>query len=342
MKRGEVGMELQLKEMYRVAHDNIIPISMTIELLTQCNEKCEHCYIPEHNDCGMDTEQIISILRQFRKMGGLNVTFTGGEIFLRKDLLTLIEEARNLHMRVFLLTNATLINEQIAKKLKELHIAEVSVSIYSLDEKIHDDITKVRGSLKKTLQGIEAAKNNGISIMVKTPLMEKNKYAYREIAAYCEQNGFTFMTSPVIFSKSDGDTLPHQLAVNKADLKIVLDEIQGYQKSIAKENYEEACGALKYSFAIDCMGNFFPCNAFYYRIGNVKQNTLYELWRSKELEQVQNIKKSDLQECNECGFAQECVRCPGLAYLEDGNMLGCSSTAKAIAVARYIKRGEEG
>ncbi len=248
---------MELKEIYKIAHDNVIPIGMTMELLTKCNEKCEHCYIPEHKEYGLDTQQIINILHQFRGMGGLNVTFTGGEIFLRKDLFELIRVARELKMRVFLLTNATMINDKIAKQLKQLNVAEVSVSIYSLNENVHDDITKVKGSLEKTLCGLEAAKNAGIPVMVKTPLMEKNKYAYREMSEYCKLNGFNFMSSPVIFSKSDGDNSPHELGVNKKDLKIILKEIEQYQKTVIKENYEEACGALKYSFSIDCFGDFF-------------------------------------------------------------------------------------
>ncbi len=71
------------------------------------------------------------------------------------------------------------------------------------------------------------------------------------------------------------------------------------------------------------------------------QTSLDELWHSKELQLIQNIKKCDLQECNGCEFKKDCIRCPGLAYLEDVNMLGCSSTAKAMAAVRYTISGKE-
>lgn len=332
---------MELTDMYKMAHDYVVPISITIELLNKCNECCEHCYIPSHTNDGLSTDEVVDVLKQFRKMGGLNVTFTGGEIFLRKDLLYIIETARKLKMRVFLLTNATLIDDEMARKLKEQNIAEISVSIYSMDEIIHDEITKIKGALVKTLRGIECAKNNNIPVMVKTPLMKKNKYAYREVSVFCEKNGFNFMTSPIIFSKSDGNASPHQLEIDDSDLREVMKEIAVYKKDEFKMNFEEACGTLKYAFSIDCHGNVFPCNAFYYNLGNIKQKGLVEIWKSPKMHAVQNIMKKDLQICSKCEMAKECNRCPGLADLEDGDMRACSSTARRLAVVQHKILKEE-
>lgn len=97
-------------------------------------------------------------------MGVLNVSLTGGEIFLREDLFDIIEYARNLYMRVFLLSNATLLNEQIAARLADLSIANFSTSIYSLDENVHDNITGKKGSLKSTLKNIQLLKEYNIEV----------------------------------------------------------------------------------------------------------------------------------------------------------------------------------
>lgn len=94
----------------------------------------------------------------------MNVSLTGGEIFLREDLFDIIEYARNLYMRVFLLSNATLLNEQIAARLADLSIANFSTSIYSLDENVHDNITGKKGSLKSTLKNIQLLKEYNIEV----------------------------------------------------------------------------------------------------------------------------------------------------------------------------------
>lgn len=93
-------------------------VSVVIELLTQCNVFCKHCYLAEHNNKGLTTETVKRLLHDLRSVGVIDVTFTGGEIFLRKDIFEIIEEARKLYMRVFLLSNATLIDKEKAFQLK--------------------------------------------------------------------------------------------------------------------------------------------------------------------------------------------------------------------------------
>lgn len=335
-------MQILIDDMYDMAHDNVVPLSIVIELLTACNERCKHCYIPEHNSMGLDTEQVKDILKQFRAAGGLNVTFTGGEIFLRKDLFELIEEARKLYLRVFLLTNATLITDEVAKKLKQLNVAEVSVSIYSMDEIEHDWITGESGSLKKSLLGIENVKKYNIPVRVKTPLMDVNRYAFYNVSKYCKENGFKFMTSAIIFAQSNGDKKTYDLRIRNNELEKILLEIKEYNEAKPNDKYEEACGALKYTLAIDCLGNIYPCNSFYYKLGNIKEDKLIDVWNSLHLKQLQNIMKTDLKKCVKCELQSKCHRCPGLAYLEDGNIVGCSSTAKNMAMITYKAEEKEG
>ncbi len=321
-----------MDEMYNLAHDNNILLSLMIELLTYCNEECVHCYIPEHNNMGLETDVVKRVIFEFREMGGLNLSLTGGEIFLRPDIFKIIEYARNLRLRVFLLTNASLITEKIAKKLRQLNIAELSVSIYSLDPQIHDKITKKKGSLERTLLGLSYAKAQGIRILIKTPLMECNKFSYRDLKKYCNDNGYKYMASAIIFSKSNGDASVKKLSINPEDMKIIAKEVADLEPIGKRNHFEEACGSLKYMLAIDSVGDVFPCNSFLYNVGNIKKDTLSKIWESKKLKEIQNIKKVDLQKCTICELHSKCSRCPGLAWLEDGDYMGCSSTAMQNAI----------
>ncbi len=282
----------------------------------------------------MTTKELKDILLQFREMGGLNLTLTGGEIFLRKDLLEIIEFARSLYLRVLLLTNATLITDQMAYKLKKLNVADISVSIYSMNAKEHDEITNVKGSLEKTLKGILCVKKYGIPVTVKTPLMEINKYAYASVHKFCIQHNFRFITSAIIFSKSNGDSITKELIINKEDLQKILPEIKQFEAVGNKDMFEEACGSLKYMLAIDANGDVYPCNSLFLKLGNVKTEGLKEIWNSQKLSKIQNIKKTDLTECPNCILKDKCNRCPGLAYLEDGDIYSCSSTARYISEMR--------
>ena len=61
--------------------------SATIELTYKCNEKCRHCYVVDEKREEMTTEKIKGILDELSDLNVLNVVFTGGELFTRKDYL---------------------------------------------------------------------------------------------------------------------------------------------------------------------------------------------------------------------------------------------------------------
>lgn len=324
-------MENYTEEMYIKAHDNRILLSLMVELLTKCNEKCIHCYIPQHTSNGVDTERIKKLIDEFRDLGGLNLSLTGGEIFLRKDLFEIIEYARKNYLRIFLLTNATMLDEEIVRRLKCNNIAELSVSVYSLDSDVHDKITGVKGSLDKTLQGLSLAKKYNIPVTVKTPLMDINKYSYKELKNYCKENGFKYLASTIIFSKSNGDDSIKSLSINDNDLAKVYKETKDIAPVSKRKLFDEACGSLKYSLAIDASGNVYPCNSLYYKVGNIYTDSLSDIWNGVTIQNIQNIKKKDLHICSKCKVQEKCSRCPGLALLEDGDLYGCSSSAYKVA-----------
>ena len=93
-------------------------------------------------------------------------------------------------MRVFLLSNGTLLNESIVKSLSELHISEFSTTMFSLDPKVHDFITSQPGSLDILLKNLQLLKKYNINVKIKTPLLDVNAFEYRDIKKYCEKNHF--------------------------------------------------------------------------------------------------------------------------------------------------------
>lgn len=321
--------------MYQKAFLKQTPLSVMIELLTQCNLKCKHCYIPDHSDSGISFDKITDILREFKDLGGLNVSLTGGEIFLRSDLFEIIEYIRSLHMRVILLSNGTLVDYHVASALSKLNIAQFSTTVFSMDENIHDKITQTPGSLQKTLSALSLLKRAGVKVQVKTPLMKANMNEFREIKRYCIQNGFLFRVSPLIFEKLDGDKSPLDLRIPLEDLKKILPEIDNETREKHIYVNESACGALHFSFAIDCNGYVYPCNSFHYKVGNIYEKSLSEIWyNSSELKYIRNIKKVYLTKCSHCDLQAECDRCPGMAYNNSGHFYGCDEFARSLAEIR--------
>lgn len=332
-----VSNDFSYDSLRKIAYDNNIPFSVTIELLTECNLRCKHCYIPNHDNDGLNTGAIIRILHELKELGTLSIILTGGEIFLRKDIFEIIEVARNLHFRVFLLSNATLLDEDKIKRLANLHISEFSVSVYSMKDSIHDSITKVSGSLKNTIDNVLIMKKYGIKVKFKTPLMKDNKLEYKELKEFCDKNGFEHEISHIITSKNNSDDSTHSLRVEQDDLMTILKDID--QPRVLDINFgihDEICSIIYYNFYIDSQGDAYPCNSFFYKIGSIFESSIKDIWEnSSQLKKVRSITRKDLKECTDCNLKSICNRCPGLALLEDNNLFGCSSVDKVTATVRH-------
>ena len=151
-----------------------IPLNVHFDLTYRCNERCLHCYL-EHEDHGeLTTVEVKGILDQLAGAGTLFLTFSGGEIFLRRDFLELAAYAKQLHFDLSLKTNALLVNRERAARLRALGVSKIQISIYSADPAIHDAITKVRGSFERSLQAIRFLKAQGLQVKIACPLMKLN------------------------------------------------------------------------------------------------------------------------------------------------------------------------
>jgi len=151
-----------------------IPLSVHLDVTYRCNERCEHCYL-EHDDLGeMTTTEIRNLLGQLAESGVFFLTLSGGEPLVRRDCFEIIEIARSLGFNVKLKTNAILIKEQEARRLRSLGVEQVQISVYSDQPEVHDRITKVEGSLRRTMKAIGLLRSQGIRVVIANVLMKSN------------------------------------------------------------------------------------------------------------------------------------------------------------------------
>src|ERR1700752_3180132 len=109
----------------------------------------------------MTTQEIKNILDQLAEAGTFFLTFSGGEVFMRRDFLQLVEYARRLQFNVRIKTNGVMIHEQEAARLRQFGVEELQISVYSHRPEIHDAITKLPGSLKRSLTAVRFLKSQG-------------------------------------------------------------------------------------------------------------------------------------------------------------------------------------
>jgi radical SAM protein with 4Fe4S-binding SPASM domain len=310
-----------------------IPLSVHIDLTMRCNERCIHCYRVIEQRPELTTGELKALLHDVARAGTLYLTFSGGEIFLRKDLFELIEHAQRLHFDVRLKSNALLITPDKAARLRALGIRHVDISIYSPDPAIHDWVTKVPGSLARSLAGAALLRDAGITVKLNCPLMKQNVGQYKELRALAERLGVLSGFDPMITAKNDGDTSPRQLRVSPEDLRRVLQDpkmnphlgrpVPREIPPVRPDLDEVPCGASHNACYISAYGDVMPCVAMPIACGNVREEPFEEIWhRSPEMLRVRSIRIRDLHTCSTCAASPFCTRCPGQALVENGDLYG--------------------
>ncbi|MDD2920251.1 radical SAM protein [Rhodoferax sp.] len=329
-------MSSLMREMGAKALKLGIPLSVQLDLTYRCNERCVHCYL-DHDDHGeMSTAEIKDLLDQLAAAGVFFLILSGGEIFLRKDLFEIIAHARKHLFAVKLKTNAVLLREASARRIAALGVESVQISVYSHLAAVHDEITKVRGSFRRTIEGARLLKAHGVRVSFANVLMKHNAGDYPQVQALAAEMGVGYNLDATITPMMDGDRSILDLNITPGELEQVLHE------STLVGNAEEFCappaGPLAPADALDTLpcsaghtacyispyGDVLPCVQFPLLSGNVRQTRFLDIWQnSPALKKVRAISMADLQSCSSCAHGSSCSRCPGLAHME-GNMRGPS------------------
>jgi radical SAM protein with 4Fe4S-binding SPASM domain len=314
-----------------------IPLSAHIDLTMRCNERCIHCFRVIERRPELTTAELQALLDDLARAGTLYLTFSGGEVFLRPDLMELIAHARRRHFDVRLKSNALLITRAKAERLRALGVRQVDISLYSADPAVHDWVTKVPGSFDRTLAGAAWLRDTGITVKLNCPLMKQNVGQYKEIRALAERLGVLCGFDPMITAKNDGNTSPVPLRITTKQLSQVLQD-SALNPDHGKPAPPEpgpgwtrpdlddiACGAGHNACYISAYGDVMPCVALPIACGNVREAPFAEIWhRSAEMTRVRAIRIRDLHTCSTCAASSFCTRCPGQALVEGGDLYGPS------------------
>jgi AdoMet-dependent heme synthase len=275
------------------------------------------------------------VLDQLAEAGVFFLSLSGGEVLLRRDFFPIVEHARKLLFNVKVKTNATMIHEKEAARLRELGVEQVQISVYSHRAEVHDAITKLPGSLDRTIRAIRFLKSQGLKVSISNVLMAGNFADQQGVIDLAKEIGVAYTLDPTITPKMDGDTSILALRIASSELKQIFQngELVGDVAEFCApppppgEDVMNGfpCSAGHTACYISPYGDVFPCVQFPLPSGNVRRQKFLEIWRhSPQLKEVRSIRARDLPTCSTCSHVGTCTRCPGLAYME-GNMRGPST-----------------
>jgi radical SAM protein with 4Fe4S-binding SPASM domain len=312
-----------------------VPIAVHMDVTYRCNERCVHCYL-DHDDHGeLTTDEIKGVLDQLADAGVFFLTFSGGEVFMRRDFLELVEYARRLMFNVKIKTNAVMIHEKEARRIRELDVDSIQISVYSHRPEVHDAITKLPHSFERTIQSIRFMIEQGLRVKIANVLMTANSSDHEEVQKLAAELGAQYTLDPTITPMMDGDTSVLSLRVPGEELPAIFgnpmlvdnqEEFCAPPKAPTEEELEGYSCSAGHSFCyISPYGDVFPCVQFPLPTGNIREQRFIDIWNySPQMNEVRSIKVKDLTVCSSCSHASSCSRCPGLAYME-GSMRGPST-----------------
>lgn len=320
------------------------PIQLTFFLTRRCNAGCPFCfYISDKNDSGsilseLTIEEIKKVSASIGKL--LWLAFSGGEIFLRNDLvkITRIFYENNKPSIILLPTNGLLpdaikeMSEEILKRCKN----SIVVLKLSLDgtEDLHDSLRGVKGAFKKTIETYERLgglldKYENFELGVNTVFCSANQDNMDEIIESVNRLDRVKTHTVSLIRGEVSDITLKKVSIDKyletvkkiegnlkkrttgiyrfkgARLKAAQDILQRrlIYETLLRIRRMTPCYAGKLTLVLTEAGDVYPCESFTNKIGNVRESG-YDIKRILKSEKARNVVNSINN--NGCYCTHEC------------------------------------
>lgn len=303
-----------------------LPSELHIDLTDGCNEKCVHCYLPHGGAHYIDKEIAFKVLKEFRDAQGLTVYVSGGECMLHKSFAEILRCAKSLDLNIIVLSNLTLCDEKMVALLKEIDPQFVNVSLYAVTEAIHDSITQVPGSCRKTKAAIDSLQTAGVHVRIATPFMRENKGCVEELKDYAAKRHVHLIVDSEIFGQIDHSCANQGHALSLGEL----EELVAAHKDVFAKGWAEpercmaeakVCDVGDARLNLDAEGMYYPCDGFHGAIlGDARKDSLWNVWTGAALNRLRALKNKDFGSCASCADRAWCKVCPMRNFNETGNM----------------------
>lgn len=305
--------------------------------IAKCNLRCTHCYQNDYNTEHLPEKDLINIahclddaLAKWNKAG--RVSLTGGEPFLKPDLLFLLmdffERSENFYW-IGILSNGTLIDEDIATYLSRYgKLSEIQISIDGASAYSHDRI-RGKNTFDKAVNALNILKDRKIFTTIMFTLHGQNKDEIIPMLEFAEKLGVDAITIERITPMSRQDIDDFYIPPEK--LKTIYEEIVKRKKVIEKrsklkirvsrplwtlidEGLGGFCPAGLTSLTILRDATVLPCRRLEIPLGNILTNGLYKIWYTSDVLWKLRNKRNLGGKCNNCKYIHACGGCRAIAY----------------------------
>ena len=330
--------------------NSAMPMTALWEITYACNHKCAFCYnCPERGRRELSKDQIIEGLHKIADLGCIFLVLSGGEPLTRPDFFDIAWAGKRLGFALRIYTNGYLVDEIVARKMRDLMPFEIEVSFHGSRAESFDKLTGVPGSFERVLQGIRNLRAQGLKVNMKCPITRWNQSELREIKALAESLGCHAEFDAVITPRDDGDTSPLALQADREFLEKLWSpeyaDITHEEVPVPRNDtiVQANCGTGRSTVALDPYGNIYPCVQWRRSAGLITEvQDMRALWKeSPVLNEVRRIAleipKTTLKTCESGEF---CSFCPGVAEVQTGDPRNIYPQVKMTSEIRKQKHSD--
>lgn len=323
------------------------------EVTGACNLRCIHCHAtsgkaaPDEltTDEGKRLIDMLAAESEFRTL-----IYTGGEPLVRPDIFTLLRHSQKAGLANIIATNGTLIDEEMAFKLKEHGVVCNAISIDSADVATHDFVRNKPGAYELAMRAMEATKKAGILLQVNTTAMEYNMPHLAELIDFADKSGAGIMLmyqlvavgrgekiEKATLKKSANKYLSELIATKQKTAKTIIEPVAGPQYwpyLLEKNGIREGkllklagkvfhgCAAGRGFVYVKANGDVWPCPFVEVNAGNIRDSSFHEIYRNAPVFQHLRRREELLKGvCGECNYKTVCGGCRGRAHAYSGDYL---------------------
>jgi len=356
-------------------HKSVIPPPYLISyaVTRKCNLKCKHCYSEATEEAAPDelsTEEAKRLLDEIAEWGIKLLIFDGGEPLCRDDFFDIAKYASSKGLRVVIGSNGTLIDKEVAERLKSSGVMAVQISIDGADAQTHDRLRGVEGSFNKALEGAKACKAAELpfqfgmtirrGVLDQIPDMLKLTLEYGTVAAeffdLVQVKRVKERIPDEVLSPRERKEVMEWLAEAQKDCPIII-RVPGcpmytlilQEKDVQPNHfpsdllkripyYGRGCAAGMPNGYLTVLpnGDVLPCMLLQTKLGNAKEESIIRIWDNSQI--LSKLRNRDLLEgeCGRCIYKDRCAGCRGRTYEETGNIMATDPGCWVISEGKLL------
>jgi radical SAM protein with 4Fe4S-binding SPASM domain len=285
-----------------------LPVLSEFALTYKCNIKCQFCYAgcncttnPIESNKELSLEECYQIIDSiFKEAKVPSISFTGGEPTLRRVVLVAcIAYAKKLGMRVNLITNGTLVDQEYARELVDAGLDSVQVSIEGVTADVHDLVVGKKGAFYKSIKAVKCFKKLGIHVHTNTTLNRLNLKDSFELPVFVRNldidrfsmnliipTGSSLINTELVIPYKEVGTYIEQIHVKSEELGI---EFMWYSpvpmcmfNTITQGLGNKGCAACDGLLSVAANGDVLPCASYDRPVGNLLTDGFSTVWQNPD------------------------------------------------------------